>query len=303
MKAKATIGGQAVIEGIMLRKKDIYTVAVRNPKKKIIVTKHRIRDRRKGIFSIFKYPILRGMYSLFEMMDIGMRTLIYSSNISIDEKDEKLSKNEVFWLISVSMLIAVGFFVVLPYVLTYLLGINEASKPVFFNFIDAVIKIVFFIIYIVAIARMKDIKRLFQYHGAEHKVVYCYEHGKQITVSNAKKYSCLHPRCGSSFIMLVITISIFMFSLIPLIVFSIFPSLSDIHPILRGIVFVCIRIVFMLPLIAGLSYELLKFTGLYSHNIISKVISWPGLMLQKLTTAEPDDKQIGVAIRAIEKLI
>jgi uncharacterized protein YqhQ len=297
-----TIGGQAVIEGVMLRKKSLYSVAIRNPQNKIIVTKHKIKDYRKGVLSIFRLPVFRGIYSMYEMLGLGMKTLIYSSNISIDKEEEKLSRFDIFWLVLTSVSIAIGFFVILPYILTELIGISEAEKPIFFNIVDAVIKIAFFIIYVLAISRMNDIKRLFQYHGAEHKVVHCYEQGMKITVRNAKKYTPLHPRCGSSFLVLVVAVSIVLFSFIPLIIYSLFPGVQESGLFLRKLILLFARIA-IVPLIAGLSYELLKLSGRYSSNFFFKIISLPGLAFQKLTTSEPDNKQIEVAIKAIKALI
>ena len=297
-----TIGGQAVIEGVMLRRKNVYSIAVRDPKKRIIVSKHKIRDHRKGLLRIFKYPFFRGIYSMYEMLHIGIRTLIYSSNVSMNEDEEKLSKSEIFWLIFISLLFTVGFFVVLPYFLTLLVGVQESTRPVIFNLIDALIKTVLFVLYVLAIAQMKDIKRVFQYHGAEHKTVHCYEKRLKLTVKNVKKHTTLHPRCGSSFIMLVIVISIIVFSLLPLAFYSWFPALISMHIILQKVFLLSARIL-VIPIIAGMSYEILKLAGKYDHNPLMRLISWPGLALQKLTTAEPSEKQIEVAIKAIKVLL
>jgi len=297
-----SIGGQAVLEGVMLRKKNTYTVAVRTPKNKIIVKKHRIKDRRKGLLSIFKLPFFRGMYGMYEMLSIGMKTLTYSANIAADEEEEQISPLHMFWVILISFLFAILFFVALPYFLTILVGVQEHSRPVLFNLIDALIKVVFFIAYVVAIGRMDDIKRVFQYHGAEHKVVHCYENKKKITVANAKKYSSVHPRCGSSFIMLTIVISIILFSLLPILIIYLAPGLFQMHFALQKLILGLLRIA-VIPIIIGLSYELLKLAGKYSDNPLLKLISLPGSWLQKLTTANPNKKQIEVAIAAIQKLL
>lgn len=291
-----TIGGQAVIEGVMLRRKNSYSIAVRNPERKIIVKKFNIPEKRKGLLALFKLPFFRGMYALYEMFSIGAKALTYSSNVSLEETEEKISKPQLFFIFLVSFLLVIAFFIVLPYLLTTLLGIKESAKPILFNLVDAVIKVIFFVAYVMVIAQMKDIKRVFQYHGAEHKVVHCYEHGKKVTVENARKFSTIHSRCGSSFIMLAIVISIIIFSFLPLLVTI--PS----SRVLEKTVLALLRIA-ALPVIAAAAYELLKIAGKYSHNALMHAISYPGLLLQKLTTAEPSNKQIEVAIAAMNKLL
>jgi len=297
-----TIGGQAVIEGVMLRRKNKYTVAVRNPKNKIVLKKESIKDHRKGLLSIFKIPFFRGMYAMYEMLGIGMKTLTYSTNVVADEEEEKISGFQMFWIILLSFLFAICFFVVIPYFLTVLAGIQEHVKPVMFNIVDAVIKVIFFIAYIVIISQLKDIRRVFQYHGAEHMTVHCYEAKKKITVDNVKKFSPIHPRCGSSFIMLTIVISIIIFSLLPLIIQAIAPGFYATGFLMQKVVLALLRIL-VIPIIIGFSYELLKLAGKYTDNILMIIISTPGKWLQKLTTSKPDKKQIEVAIAAIKGLL
>ncbi|MFT4303667.1 MAG: DUF1385 domain-containing protein [Candidatus Woesearchaeota archaeon] len=296
-----SIGGQAVIEGVMLRKKNMYSVAVRNPKGKIITTKHKIKDYRQGFLSFFKLSFFRGMYAMYEMLSIGMKTLIYSSNVATDEKEEKLSSMELFWVIFTSLLFTVGIFIILPYILTVLTGVKEDVNPIIFNLIDAVIKVIFFVAYVLIIGMMNDIKRVFQYHGAEHMVVHCYESKKKVTPKNCKSFSTIHPRCGSSFVMITIVISIVIFSLLPLFFIYVFPGFYDLSFTLQKIYLALLRVL-VLPIVMGVSYEILKLAGKYPKNPILYLMSVPGMWLQKLTTKQPDTKQIEVAIAALNKI-
>jgi len=239
---------------------------------------------------------------MYEMVSIGTKTLIHSNNLAIEGEDEKISASELFWIITISVLFTLGFFVFLPYLLTVLAGFNEQARPVLFNIVDAVIKLAFFIAYVAVIARMKDIKRVFQYHGAEHMVVHCYEAKKALNVKNVKKYETIHPRCGSSFVMITIAISIIVFSLLPLAIKLWTPGFFNINFALQKTALAVLRIL-VLPIIIALSYELLKLAGKYPKNILLQAVSYPGLLLQKMTTSKPDSKQIEVAIAAIKKLI
>ncbi|MCB9359410.1 DUF1385 domain-containing protein [Candidatus Woesearchaeota archaeon] len=301
-KIMESIGGQAVIEGVMLRRKDSYSVAVRNPKGKIITTKHKIKDYRKGLLSVFKYPFFRGMYAMYEMLDIGMKTLIYSSNIATDEKDEKLTPLQLFWVVLTSVAFAIGLFVVVPYILTVLTGVKEHTNPIIFNLIDAAIKVIFFVAYVAIIGMMPDIKRVFQYHGAEHMTVHCHESTKKVTPQNCLSFTTIHPRCGSSFIMITIVISIIVFSLLPLVFIYWYPALFELNIWIQKTILGLLRIV-ILPIVMGISYEVLKLAGKYPDNPVMQLVSLPGMWLQKLTTSRPDKKQVEVAIAALNKLL
>jgi uncharacterized protein YqhQ len=297
-----SIGGQSVIEGVMLRKRYSYSIAVRAPKGNIIAKKFRIKNHRKGFLSFFNLPFFRGIYAMYEMLSIGIKSLVFSGNTAIDDNEEKITMNQMFWMVIFSMLLVIGFFIVLPYSLTILMGVKENTSPVFFNIVDALIKLVFFIAYIVVIGRMKDVQRLFQYHGAEHKVVHCYESGKKVIPINAKKFSFIHSRCGSSFMMLSIFVSVILFTILPLLITFYNPDFFSTNVIYQKSILISLRII-MIPLIIGFAYELIKLTSRYPNNIFLKVITYPGNMLQKLTAAEPNKKQIEVAIAALNKLI
>lgn len=299
-----TIGGQAVIEGVMLRRKNFYSLAVRKENGIIHTERHRIKDHRNGKLRFFKLPFLRGLYAMYEMMSIGVKTLIRSTNLAMSdsEKEEKLGFFELFLTISVSILFALGIFVLLPYIFTNLLGFNEQTRPILFNLVDAIIKIIIFIGYVLIISLMPDIKRVFQYHGAEHKVVHCYESGKKLTNANIKKFTTIHCRCGSSFIMLTIIVSILVFSFVPLFFQSFFPNIFEYNAFLSRTILGFFRILF-LPIVIMISYELLKLAGKYEKNFFLKIINYPGFLLQKLTTAEPDKKQIEVALASLNTLL
>jgi len=191
---------------------------------------------------------------------------------------------------------------VLPYIATNLVGYYEETKPLLFNLIDGIIRISLFFIYILVISLMGDIKILFQYHGAEHMSIHCYEKGKKLQVSNIAKYSTLHPRCGTAFIMIVLVIAILTFSIITPIILTLFPQLLEINIVLRRIILFLIRLS-LFPLIAGISYEFLKFSAKFDNNPIMKIFIFPGLLMQRVTTKKPNNKQIEVAMTAVKRIL
>jgi len=297
MPKKLNIGGQAVIEGVMIRGPKYNVVAVRK-NKKIITKKEKIKQR-KGKF--YKLPVVRGFYNLIDMLVLGTKSLMWSADQQL-EKDEKISKKEMTLSFSFAILFAVGIFIILPYFATNFIGFYEETKPFLFNLIDGIIRIVFFLIYILIISLMKDVKILFQYHGAEHMSIHCFEKGKKLDVNNIKKYSTLHPRCGTAFIMIVMVVAILTFSIITPVILMVFPQLLDMNTFLRRVILFLVRIS-LLPLIAGISYEFLKFSAKYENNAIMKFLIWPGLLMQKITTKKPNKKQIEVAMEAVKKIL
>ena len=205
-------------------------------------------------------------------------------------------------LLTISFGFALIIFVALPYGLTLLTGVREETQPIMFNIIDAVVKILIFLIYLLAISQLKDIQRLFQYHGAEHKAVHCYEHKKALLPRHVKPYSPIHPRCGTSFLLWVILMSIVVFALLPAVVLWLWPSFPTLgFWTRRGILFP-LRIL-LIPVIAGLAYEVLKLSGKHQDNWLMHNLAKPGLWFQKITTAEPDKKQIEVAIASLKLLL
>ena len=297
MSKKLSIGGQAVIEGIMIRSPKYNVVAVRKGKK-IITKKEKIKQR-NGKF--YKLPIARGFYNLIDMLVLGMKTLMWSADQQL-EKDEKISKKEMIFSFIFAIVVGLGLFLVLPYIVTNFIGFYEETKPLLFNLIDGLFRIGIFLLYIYAISLMKDVRIMFQYHGAEHKAVHCYEHNKKLDIGNIKKYSTLHPRCGTAFIMIVMVVAILTFSIITPTILAIFPQLLSMHAIPRKIILFLIRIS-LLPLVAGLSYEFLKFGAKYEKNTFMKIFIFPGLLMQKITTKRPNKKQIEVAIIAVKNIL
>lgn len=275
------VGGQAVIEGVMMRSKEKIATAVRKEGKIVIQEQefHSFTEKSR----LLKLPIIRGMIFLIEMMILGIKTLTWSADQQTG-KEEKLSKLELIGALAFAITMTLLMFVVGPYYITKLF---TRGPGVAFNVIDGGLRLGAFIGYIVLIGLMKDIKRVFQYHGAEHKTVNCYEQKKTLTVANVKKCSVQHPRCGTSLIVFVIGVSILLFSLIK-------------DP--RWYVNISMRIV-AIPLIAGISYEVLKFSAKYNTNTLLKIIITPGLWVQRLTTREPNNKQIEVAIAALNKVL
>jgi len=297
MPKKLNIGGQAVIEGVMIRGPKYNVVAVRK-NKNIIVKKEKIKQR-KGKF--YKLPVVRGFYNLIDMLVIGTRSLMWSADQQL-EKDEKISKKEMTLSFMFAILFAVGIFIILPYLATNFIGFYEETKPLMFNLIDGVIRLTMFLLYIVIISQMKDVRILFQYHGAEHMSIHCYEKGKKLNVNNVMKFSTLHPRCGTAFIMIVMVIAILTYSIITPLILTLFPQLLDANTFLRRVILFLIRIS-LLPLIAGISYEFLKFSAKFENNPIMKIFIFPGLLMQKITTKKPNKKQIEVAIEAVKNIL
>lgn len=282
------IGGQAVIEGVLMISPKKISVSARNPNGKII-SKNQKNAEEKIIW--LKIPFIRGVVRLFRMLIIGFKALNWSAGVAVDEEEGDVPG----WIMLGVLILSIGFglllFLFLPLLLTQFLSSVFhiiKSNSVFFNLIDGSLKVGIFLLYILLISQMKDIKRIFQYHGAEHKVIHAYEKNLKLTLPNIKKQSTLHSRCGTSFILLVIMISIIIYIFIP-IEASFLPKLGY-------------RVLF-LPFIAGISYEILKLGSKFEKNFIFKILVLPGIFLQKLTTREPDAKQIEVALESLKNVV
>ncbi len=289
MKHKHSIGGQAVIDGVLMRNKDKIAIAVRTAEGKIKIKKEKVNVLPK--WKIIKLPFIRGIFAAIEMTIIGIKALNYSANVSLsEEEEEELSGWQIFLTIFISLVFALALFKFTPLLLTTLLNpyLKILNNSLAFNALEGIIKIGIFLVYLYLISLMEDIKTIFRYHGAEHKTVNCYEHNKDLTIKNVRKYPTYHPRCGTSFIIFVIFISIFVYIFIP-------KSLPFWSKLLYRII--------LLPVIAGISYELLKITDRFNDNFIAKFFEAPGILIQKLTTKEPTDKQIEVAIKSIKAVI
>ncbi len=272
-----TIGGQAVIEGVMMRSKERFAVAVRLPNGKIKVQ----RQLNAKVPKPFQLFFLRGIAGLAYMLRDGMKALIWSSNQQL-EKEEKLTAKELTLTIAASLLFAVLIFVVVPFFSVQWLG----AEGIWFTILDGLLRVVLFLGYLLVISRMKDVKTLFEYHGAEHKTIYCYEANKKVTLDNVRTFPRQHHRCGTSFLFLVLLISIFVFSFIT----------GPWWVRLFG------RIL-LLPVVAGIGYEIIKLGDKFQKNIILRALSAPGLWLQEITTKEPSNKQIEVAMKALEGVV
>lgn len=299
-KKMTLIGGQAVIEGVMMKGPKGIVTSVRRKDGKIVSRKEVLPKSSKLSRIIF----LRGIANLIEMLVVGIRALVWSSNQALDdeEEEEEFGAKEIALLLIVSFGFAIGFFVALPYFLTHVIGFKETASPVLFNLIDGIIKIALFFAYLISISFMKDIRRLFEFHGAEHMSVYCYEAKKELTVENVKKYATEHPRCGTSFIIIVLIISILIFALIPTLVLWIYPGFEELGFWIQKSVLFPLRILFI-PVVAGISYEVLRITAKHDKNPLFKVMTLPGLLTQKITTKKPDDRQLEVAIHALKQVI
>lgn len=296
MSEKLNIGGQAVLEGVMMRSPGAFTVAVRKggrPDAGIALMKEPLKPIGER-FPFLKKRIIRGSVALFEAMWLGIRALNFSANEAIETVDGK--KEEIGPLAMAGTMIfaiafALGLFLALPLLLTNLLGARYAAvsgNSIVFNVTDGVFRVALFLGYISGISFMKDIRRVFEYHGAEHKTIAAYEAGDELTVENARKYSRVHPRCGTSFLLVVIALSIILFSLIP----GSWPLWA------KGLA----RLV-LLPVIAGLSYEFIKYSAKHGSLPVIRALMQPGLWLQRLTTREPSDDQIEVAVRAVNEAL
>lgn len=291
------IGGQAVMEGVMIKSENFYAVSAR--KGSSIVSMHEKLKNPKSKF--YRMPVARGFFNMIAMLKVGMKALMWSAE-QAGEDAEKLGKKEIFVTIAVSIAAVIIFFILLPYFAANFIGFNEERNPAAFNLIDGIIRISLFLIYLIAISFMKDVKRLFQYHGAEHMAVHCYEKNMKLSKNNVRKYPTMHPRCGTSFLLLVFIISIIVFSFVPSILMLIYPKFNMLNIFARKILLFAARII-MIPLIAGISYEILKISDKYQSNIIFKLISLPGILLQKITTKNPTNAQIEVAINSVKKVV
>ncbi|MCF6096141.1 DUF1385 domain-containing protein [Thermovorax subterraneus] len=273
------IGGQAVLEGVMMRSPKYTAIAVRKDNE--IVTKREENFSISDRYPFLKAPVLRGAVALIEMLVIGVRALSYSAEV-VSDGEEELNSRDIFLAVVMALAFALLLFIVFPTILTKFIA-GSIKSPFLLNLIEGLVRILVFLLYLISISSMKDIKRFFEYHGAEHKAVHCYESGEELTVENARKYTTLHPRCGTSFLLVVMVVSILLFSMLG------WPGIGA-------------RITFrvlLFPVVAGISYEFIRFAG-KSNSVFVQLLSAPGLWLQKLTTREPDDSQLEVALEALK---
>ena len=292
-----TIGGQALIEGILMRGPRDVAIAVRKPDNDIELKKVKLNTLAMR-HKVFRLPLIRGLVGLVESLAFGMKALMYSAEFfDVEEEREKPSiferifkdkaeEAEIAFTLIASLFLAIGLFIILPTFLTNLLK-ERIDNSFLLNLVEGIIRIALFLIYVISVSKMDEIERVFEYHRAEHKTIHCYENGEELTVENVKKYPILHPRCGTSFLFMVMIVSILLLS------FFGWPN-----PLQRFL----IRLI-MLPVVAGVSYEINRLIG-KSSSKLAYCISYPGLMLQKLATVkEPDESQIEVAIEALRAVL
>ncbi len=284
MNNKVDYGGQAVIEGVMMKGLNRLAIAVRKPDNSIVVKKQKLNPLTER-FKFLGWPLIRGVVALFSSLILGMKSLSFAANQATEE-DEELSPLEMGLTILLSMGLAILLFVALP---AWIIGMVQKyiDYNLVLNFLEGLIKVTAFLLYIIFISRLDDIKRVFMYHGAEHKVIHNFESGKELSIENAKEFTTLHARCGTNFMFIVIILSILFF------------SFFGRPPVLQRILYH----ILLLPVIAGTSYEVIKLAGGEDVNPVIKVLSTPGLWLQKLTTREPDEDMLEVAITALKGVL
>ena len=285
----SSVGGQAVIEGVMMRNADLLATAVRKPNGDIVYKKTKISKSRSKLSTI---PFIRGAITLFDSLVLGVKELTFSAN-QAEVEEEQLSQKEAVMTTIVSLALGIGLFIVLPSVISsFLFRDNKIHS----NLLEAGLRLSFFVLYIFLISFSKEIQRVFQYHGAEHKSIYAYEQHLELTPENAKKFTTLHPRCGTSFLLIVMFIAIIVFTGLD---FILPPPTSFVTKLFTKVI---LRVLFM-PLIAGISYELQRYTSNHLDNWLVKLIAAPGMALQRITTKEPDLQQLEVAIVAIKVVL
>lgn len=278
-------GGQAILEGVMMRHGNKIAAAVRRPDKEIVFQERDYVPLSKR-YKILGWMFIRGTISLFEMMIVGFRALMFSADVALSEEEKKPQDWEMYLSLLFSFSIAIFFFVIAPAFFFTKMKLY-IDNLLLLNILEGCVRLSIFLCFLSVTLLMKDMRRVYMYHGAEHKTVFAWENGQDLTVENVKKFSTRHPRCGTSFILFVMIVSILVFSLLG--------RPDFLHRVLYKLM--------LLPVVAGISYEAIRFTGKYKHSRLVQILSWPGLMLQKITTREPSDDQLEVAIAAMKKVI
>ncbi len=278
-------GGQAVIEGVMMKGKDKMAIAVRRSPEEIVMQEKAVKSLGDK-YPVLDWPFIRGVVALISSLVTGLNALTFSASQVMEDEEEELTTWELVLTILVSFGLAILLFVALPAWITSLVQ-KFIGSNVLLNLFEGMVKISAFLAYVFFISRLDDIQRVFKYHGAEHKVIHNYESGEPLTIENARKFTTLHPRCGTNFIFIVILMSIFFF------------SFFGRPPVLERILYH----ILLMPVIAGVSYEVLKKGGKKDVNPLIGLFTRPGLVLQKLTTSEPDDDMLEVAMRSLKAVL
>jgi len=283
------VGGQAVIEGVMMRSPNAIATAVRTPDGRIVVRKKPFRSVFKKL-KFLNIPVVRGGIHLIESMGLGIDALMFSADQAVEEdrvekKEKSFTDTLMMWgTVVFAFVMSMGLFFYLPLLVTDWMGVDD---PFWFNVVDGVVRIVFFVAYLKIISLMKDMARVFQYHGSEHMSIHAFENGRELNVEQTRPFTTLHPRCGTSFLFFVM--------LIALLVFSLMGKPETVLERLERIAFI--------PVIGGLAYEAIKLSGKFKDSWLIKPLIWPGLMLQKITTSRPEDDQIEVALAALRAVL
>jgi uncharacterized protein YqhQ len=284
MSNRVHYGGQAVIEGVMIRGQKAVVTAVRQPNGEINLDTQYLANIYHG--RLRKFPFIRGMIALIEALNLGLKSLLHSANIAIEEERQTSSGFLLWSAVVIALIFAIALFFIAPLFLTRLLS-NYLNSSIIFHLIEGIIRLSIFIGYLKLITLMPDIRRVFAYHGAEHKVINAYENDEQLVIANIKKYNTAHQRCGTSFIFIVLIIAIFIFTLV---------GQTSVW------LMILFRILFI-PIIASVSYEIIYLGANHANSHWAKIIAAPGLIMQRLTTNEPDEDQIEVALLALQKVI
>ncbi|MHB8840775.1 MAG: DUF1385 domain-containing protein [Candidatus Aquicultor sp.] len=283
--AKTYYGGQAVIEGVMMKGPKYWSLAVRTPEDEITT----ITERSESIgerWPILKKPLFRGIVVLIETLILGVKTIALSANLSLGGAEEEITPKEMVATLGLALVLVIGLFMVVPFYLTRSAH-QLIDNRILFALVEGVFRISIFVIYIAVVSKIKDIQRVFQYHGAEHKTIHAFEAGEELTPANAAKYTTLHIRCGTSFMLIVMVVAILAFSFLPT---------TNVLTRIAG------KII-LIPLVAGISYEVTRIAAKYSTNWMMRILMWPGMALQRLTTKEPDESQLEVAIKALKDVL
>ncbi|HEY4687841.1 MAG TPA: DUF1385 domain-containing protein [Anaerolineae bacterium] len=283
---KLNYGGQAVIEGVMMRGSKAMAVAVRNPKSEIVVHTQPLNQRLYG-GRMMRIPFLRGLTMLWDALGLGLRSLMYSADVALGEPEAKFGGPLAFGMVAFSFAFAIGLFVLLPKGVAHLF--EAAATPIVSALIEGAVRLVVFVAYLWVMGRLNDIRRVFSYHGAEHKTINAYEAGAALTVESVQRFPLSHPRCGTAFLLTVVVLSIFFFAPINALGLSLVPAMLS-------------RVV-LIPVVAMVAYEYIRFSARHLSSPIIRAIIVPNLALQSLTTRQPDDSMVEVAIAAFNKMM
>ena len=283
-RSRPTYGGQAVIEGVMIRGQHSTSVAVRRPDGTIALRTETVHPFFTGILR--KIPFIRGIITLAESLIIGMKSLVFSANVGMENEEQEISRREMASVLTLSFVLAICLFFIIPVVASRPLE-GLAGSDVVSNIAEGVIRLVIFILYIILIGNMEQIGKVFMYHGAEHMTVHAHEHGDPLDKDNVRRYPTAHPRCGTAFLLTVMLVAIVIFTFVP----------RD------PLWWLILSRIILIPIIAAISYEAIRLSGFYSHNPIVRLLSAPSLALQSLTTKPPTDDQIDIAIAAMNQVL